>query len=57
MSNVKRHHDPRAKCEVCGKLLDYNVGSILWECQNRDLCIDHQVEEMFDNGRESNNEQ
>ena len=29
----------RARCEECGESLDYEVGSPMWACQNRDLCL------------------
>lgn len=28
----------RAHCEECGAALDYDLGSIRWQCVERDLC-------------------
>lgn len=30
--------DNTAKCEVCGEPLDYEIGSIAWQCRDNDYC-------------------
>ena len=40
---MRRPPDTTARCEVCHRKLDYEIGSIMWQCQDRDLCIEHKV--------------
>ena len=42
-NKLKRFHNPKAKCEKCGYRLDYDVGSIKWQCLEKDLCIKCEV--------------
>lgn len=38
-----RHAPSRwAHCETCGVRLSYQVGSIMWANQDRDLCVKHE---------------
>lgn len=27
-----------AKCEGCGTVLDYEIGSVAWQCRDHDFC-------------------
>jgi len=34
-----RTHDRWAYCKQCGARLSYQVGSIMWQCRDDDVCI------------------
>jgi hypothetical protein len=35
---VRMPPDTKAKCEVCGKRLNYEIGSIQWQAKDNDFC-------------------
>ncbi|HDY66333.1 hypothetical protein LCGC14_1499430 [marine sediment metagenome] len=48
----KRHFDKSVHCEDCKSILDYEIGSIAWECKENDLCPEcsasRSVKRIFD---------
>ena len=56
---TRRHHPLSgrvfARCEDCGCQLDYDVGSMRWQCVERDECPEcaakRMVDEIFDRAK------